>query len=153
MHLWRLCRRVYAATAFSGAGARLAGGRWNHRGTSVAYCTPVLSLAVLELFVHVDPDDAPDDLVSIEAELPDDVATETIAAASLPADWRAIPGPDALKDIGTAWVQSGRTAVLVVPSAIVPEEQNLLLHPAHPDAARLRILGTHPFSFDPRMWK
>jgi RES domain-containing protein len=153
LRLWRLCRRVHGTTAFSGEGARRASGRWNHRGTSVAYATSTLSLAVLELFVHVDPDDAPDDLVAIEAHLPDDVVTETIDVASLPADWRAIPGPDALKDIGSAWVRTGRAPVLIVPSAIVPEESNFLLNPAHPDAGRLRVVGTRSFTFDPRMWK
>ena len=58
-----------------------------------------------------------------------------------------------MKDLGTAWVKSARTAVLRVPSVVIPRETNVLLNPAHPDFDRIRIGGPEPFSFDPRMWK
>jgi RES domain-containing protein len=152
MHVWRLCRARHAATAFSGDGARIAGGRWNPRGTAVAYCASSLSLAALELFVHVDPMTAPADLVAVEAELPDDRA-EVLDVAALPPDWRAVPAPDELKEIGAAWVRSARSLALVVPSAVVPQERNVLVNPAHVHLPVLRTLGATAFTFDPRMWK
>lgn len=151
MRIWRLVRARHAATALSGEGARIAGGRWNHRGVSIAYCASSLSLATLELFVHVDPSSAPDDLVAVEVELPD--PPEELADDALPQDWRAVPAPDALKDIGSAWARSSRSLALGVPSAIVKRERNVLLNPAHPDFSRVKIIETAPFSFDPRMWK
>lgn len=152
MRVFRLCRERHVKTALSGEGARIAGGRWNHRGTSVAYCASSLSLAALEMFVHVDPVTAPADLVAIEIEVPDD-ALEVLPPEALPADWRAIPGPDALKELGTEWARSTRSLALGVPSAVVPRERNVLLNPSHPDIGQARIVETASFAFDPRMWK
>src|SRR5262249_30224678 len=148
--VWRICRRPYAA--FDGEGARQAGGRWNHRGVAVVYTSATLSLAALECFVHLDPSDAPTDLVVIPAAIPDRAARREIAAATLPPSWRRYPGSDALADLGTAWVRAGASAILVVPSAIVPRERNFLLNPAHPDFRQVRLGAAEPFSFDPRMW-
>ena len=151
MVVWRLVRERHAATALSGEGARIAGGRWNHRGTSIAYCASSLSLATLELFVHVDPASAPDDLVAVEIELPE--TPEDLGDHALPPDWRAIPAPDALKDVGSKWARSARSLALSVPSAIVKRERNILINPAHPDFSRVKVIEMAPFSFDPRMWK
>jgi RES domain-containing protein len=71
----------------------------------------------------------------------------------LPPDWRTYPAPDRLKDLGTAWIRDGRTVALVVPSAIIPREHNVLLNPVHPDFPRIRIGPASPFAFDPRLWK
>ena len=152
MKVARLCRRPFVGTAFTGEGARRSGGRWNPRGIRVAYCASHLSLSALEMLVHVDPDDAPDDLVALEATVPDEVV-ERLDVGTLAADWRAVPAPEALRDVGEAWVRSARSFALLVPSAIVPSEDNVLLNPAHPDAARLTVVAERPFTFDPRLWK
>ncbi len=76
-----------------------------------------------------------------------------IAVASLPRTWRRYPAPEHLADLGTGWVRAGRTAVLVVPSAIVPQEQNFLLNPAHRDFRAIGLGTPEPFSFDPRIWR
>ncbi|MGA9671505.1 MAG: RES family NAD+ phosphorylase, partial [Terracidiphilus sp.] len=70
MLVWRLCRERYAGEAFSGHGARLYGGRWNSAGTPMVYASSSLALAAIELFVHLEPNQQPADLVSIAAELP-----------------------------------------------------------------------------------
>ncbi len=119
----------------------------------MVYASSTLSLATLELFVHVDPDDLPDDLVSVRAELPDELLNEIVDPKTLPPDWRRTPSPVDLQDFGTAWVQSSRGVALVVPSAIVPSERNLLLNPAHADMARVVQHPPEPFRFDPRMRK
>ncbi|MGH7771373.1 MAG: RES family NAD+ phosphorylase [Candidatus Binatia bacterium] len=151
MRVWRVCSKRHQR--FDGEGARWYGGRWNHAGISVVYTSGSLSLAALELFVHVDIDIAPRNLVAIEADVPDSVATETVKVESLPKDWRRYPAPEALKDIGTAWAVKASTAILAVPSAVIPEERNYLLNPAHRDFKRIRIHKPMPFHFDPRMWK
>ena len=138
---------------FDGEGARLYGGRWNYAGTSIVYTSGSLSLAALELFVHVDTDLAPDGLIAIPADIPEDVAVGTVDIAKLPRNWRAYPAPEALKDLATAWVKESSTAVLAVPSAVIPSEQNYLLNPRHPDFRRIRIQKAIPFEFDPRLWK
>jgi RES domain-containing protein len=148
---WRLCSTRFAKTAFSGEGARMAGGRWNDKGIRVVYCGGSLALAALELFVHVDPGDLPDDLVAIQVTIPEDLEVERITVRSLPAGWRRTPGPETLKELGNAWVTRGSSAVLAVPSAIIPAEENYLLNPTHEDFSRVVLARPEPFVFDPRM--
>jgi RES domain-containing protein len=149
--LWRICRARRARAAFDGEGARLHPGRWNHRNVPAVYCASSLSLATLEYFVHVDPDELPDDLVSIRASMPDDVAVERVDRSRLPPDWRRSPGPDELRDIGSEWLESMRTVSLLVPSAVTPSETNIVINPRHPDMRRLTRLAAEAFAFDPRM--
>jgi RES domain-containing protein len=151
VRVWRICSRKHRR--FDGEGARRYGGRWNHTGASVVYTSGSLSLAVLELFVHVDIDTAPGDLVAIQVAIPDNLTIETVKIESLPRDWRRYPGPEALKDFGTAWAEKASTAILAVPSAVIPEERNYLLNPSHRDFKRIRLRKPVAFRFDPRMWK
>jgi RES domain-containing protein len=153
MILWRICKEVRAGTAFDGEGARRFPGRWNHRGVPMVYCTTALSLAALEVFVHLDPDDLPDDLVATRAELPDDLLPEVVDVATLPAGWNRTPGPTTLQDIGSAWVTASRSVALSVPSAIIPAERSVLLNPGHPDLVRIVRHPPERFIFDPRMRK
>jgi RES domain-containing protein len=149
MLLFRLARRVYPP--LDGEGARLYGGRWNSPGAPAAYAASHLSLAVLELLVHTDPDTLPADLVAHTVEAPDDLPAERVDAASLPPDWREVPDHPACRALGDAWLAAARTPLLAVPSAVVPEETNWLLNPRHPAAARVRAVRARPFSFDARL--
>jgi RES domain-containing protein len=151
LRVWRVCRRSHRA--FDGEGARLSGGRWNLRGTRVVYTSATLSLAALEYFVNVAPDEAPSDLVAVPAYIPDGLAVSSVATARLPKNWRAAPAPRALGRMGTAWAREGKTAVLAVPSAVIPQERNYLLNPVHLLFPRIQIGVAEPFAFDPRIWK
>ena len=151
MRVWRLCSRRHRA--FDGEGARLRGGRWNHRGTRVVYTSATLSLVALEYFVNLDPDLLPPDLVATPADIPDAVRIQRMNVRELPRNWRDTPAPEALADLAAAWTSRRPTAVLAVPSAVVPPEWNYLLNPAHPDFRRIRIADAEPFRLDPRLWK
>lgn len=151
--VWRIVKDRYAGSAFDGEGARLWGGRWNHPGTPMVYTSESLSLAVLEMFVHVEADVAPTGYVAVAADLPESFSIEHLDKSKLPGDWRSYPAPDSLKDLGTSWIESRRSAVLIVPSVVVPQESNLLLNPLVPGFSKLRTGSPEPFSFDPRMWK
>lgn len=152
---WRICKRSRVKTAFDGEGASRYPGRWNRKGVAVVYGASSLSLAMLEFLVHLDPDEWPDDLVSIRFEVPDPiaVAAETVDASTLPRDWRATPGPDLLRSIGTDWARDGRSVLLVVPSAVTPSETNLLLNPRHADIRGLVVHSPAAMVFDPRLRK
>lgn len=115
----------------------------------VVYCASSLALACLEVFVHVDATELPDDLVAIRVELPEDAVVEDVGP--LPRGWRAVPGPPSLRRIGSAWAARGQALGLRVPSAVIPEETNLLLNPKHPDMARVVRGLPRKFAFDPRM--
>lgn len=149
---WRLTTEARAGTAFDGEGARLYGGRWNHPGTSAVYAAESISLAALEYLAGVDVDLAPVALVVIPVAWTAEVAVRCLDVDELPADWRAFPHPASTRDIGTAWLHENTTAILSVPSAIVPEERIVVLNPRHPDAAALAIGSPRPFTFDPRLW-
>ncbi|NOS82297.1 MAG: RES domain-containing protein [Nitrospira sp.] len=153
MRVWRIIPKLHLSQAFDGEGARQFGGRWNRLGTRVVYTSATLSLAALEFFVNLDRDTEPDRLIAISADIPDDVRMGHIEVSDLPKNWRIYPVPEELQDFGTAWVTSASTAILVVPSAVIPDERNYLLNPAHPDFKRIRLNKPEAFHFDPRMWK
>lgn len=138
-------------SAFDGEGARSAGGRWNQAGTPLVYTSGTLALAALESLVHFDMAEAPDDLVSVDAEVPDSVGIGEINLNDLPDNWRQYPAPEELARLGTGWVEGGTTAVLAVPSAVIPSERNYLINPAHRDFGRIRIGVPQLFVFDPRL--
>jgi RES domain-containing protein len=153
MRVWRIIPKLHLSQAFDGEGARRFGGRWNGLGTRVVYASATLSLAALEFFVNLDRDTEPDQLVAVSADIPDDTRIGYIEVSDLPKNWRSYPVPEELQDLGTAWVASASAAVLVIPSAVIPEEHNYLLNPAHPDFKRFRLNKPEAFHFDPRMWK
>jgi len=153
MQLWRICRDRWAASAFDGEGARVTGGRCNHKGDAAVYSSSSLALAALELFVHLDPSEMPDDLVSLALHVPDDVSSRRVDTSDLPRNWREYPAPERLKDIGSEWRRTGGELLLIVPSAVVPLEHNVLINPAHPEFAHCTAGPPVPFHFDPRMWK
>jgi RES domain-containing protein len=112
-----------------------------------------LALAALEYFVNLDASQAPDGLVSIEVEIPDSVKVERTDTAALPSNWRDYPHPAELPLIGEAWLKAGSSVCLMVPSAVIAEEQNLLINPLDPDFRTLLFSPPQPFQFDARMWK
>lgn len=156
MRIWRICRKAYAAEAFTGEGARRFGGRWNSRGVPMVYCSSSLALAAIELFVHLEPNQAPDDLISISAILPHGEPAQTIEAAALPPQWwtdEALSGSGSARDLGDQWIRSHSSLALVVPSVPIRPEWNVLVNPLHPQIAALKIDPPQPFVFDARMFQ
>jgi RES domain-containing protein len=131
MLLHRICVAEFghtAATAFSGQGGIHGSGRWHHRGRLIVYTAAHRSLALLEILVHLDLRLALQPLVAWEIEVPDPHIEH---AAALPTFWKT--HTDHTRKIGDAWLLEHRSPALLVPSAIVPSEHNVLLNPAHPD--------------------
>lgn len=151
MRVWRLCKARYAADPLSGRGSLNASGRWHPRGLRIVYTSATLSLAALEMLVHLGRESLPDDLVQVEIEVPGTISVETLDPERLTPAWRSYPAPPELAAFGEEWLRQERTPLLRVPSAVVPEEWNLLINPAHPRAARVRPVGRKPFSFDVRL--
>ena len=96
-------------------------------------------------------DELADDYVATPIEVPDDLFVRVISIGNLPAGWDANEPLEATRDVGTNWAKELATAVLSVPSAVIPRERNYLLNPAHPDFARIRFHGPEPFYFDDRI--
>lgn len=144
---WRLVKTRHAATAFNGEGASIAGGRWNSQGVQVVYTSAFKSLAVLETLVHLNPQ------ISLSYVIFQVGFEETMIEklAERPREWQEMPAPRSVQGIGDLWVREGRSAVLEVPSTILPSESNFLINPNHPDFKKVVIGKPEPFAFDPRL--
>jgi RES domain-containing protein len=156
MRVWRLCKAAYAAEAFSGEGARRFAGRWNSRGVPIVYASTSLSLAAIELFVHLEPGLAPSDLVYLAAELPQGEPGRTLSPSELPPDWwtdDAAAGTGLTRGLGDAWIRDRTSLALMVPSVPIRSEWNMLLNPLHAGMKELRIEPPQPFVFDARMFQ
>ena len=146
---FRIVREAYTATAFTGEGAALTGGRWNSPGARVVYTSASASLAALETLVHLNPALRFKYLIfPIEF---DEALVEKIRPTSLPAGWRDEPPPPAAKRLGDAWVNQSRSAVLELPSVIIPGESNFLLNTSHPDFKSIIVGKAELFSLDSRL--
>jgi RES domain-containing protein len=149
---WRITKRKHARNAFSGEGAREFGGRWNSPGIAIVYTAQSQSLAALEMLVHLESPELLEKYVLLEVEFDGALVTE-VQRSQLPRNWRSDPPPAQVRAIGDEWALAGSSAVLLVPSALVPGENNFLLNPKHPDFTRLRIGEPLSFHFDPRLVK
>jgi len=151
MEAWRIVTSKHEAGAFSGEGASRYGGRWNSIGTKVVYVSSSLSLAALEMLVHL-PAGCSISFRTFRVRFKK-AWVQTLEGHALPQNWQEEPPAAETQAIGDAWAQGSGSAVLAVPSAIVPHEQNFLLNPAHPDFAKIQIDPATPFAFDPRLLK
>lgn len=153
IEVWRLVRSAFCPSpraAFSGEGAAIAGGRWNRRGTRVAYASWTRSLAILEILATIDRSDAPNDYVFASATLEE---REIERLATLPPTWRAPARSEASIELGENFLAGLKHLALAVPSAIVPHEYDYLINPRHPAFESLRVAETfEPFSFDDRIF-
>ena len=148
---WRLVKARRAADAWDGEGAYRYGGRWNSRGTRVVYSSQSLSLALLEILVHLDQTRAAPKLVAFFADIPaaciEDLSVGTQSNGLLSAPL-AVKNP---RRFGDAWIEEASSLALRVPSAVIPTEQNILINPGHPDFKRIRISQPEVFRFDDRL--
>jgi RES domain-containing protein len=146
---WRIVPEHRAGGAFSGEGARLFGGRWNSPGIAMVYASQHKSLAALEQLVHFNPI-TPNRFKVFEFQFPESLI-ENISLRNLPKEWRQEPPPPSTQKVGDVWAREMRSAVLAIPSILVPEELNYLLNPAHRDFKKITIGKPSDFSFDGRL--
>ena len=149
--LWRLVPAEHAYHAFSGQGAERFGWRWNRVGTPMVYLSETLSLAVLEIVVHLRPEDFQREYLSFSVDVPDSLKPIPAVSENLPEDWCSLPPGPASQNMGSAWSKAGTSVLLRVPSILIPGEYNFLLNPRHPDAKLLQRHTPRPFVLDPRL--
>lgn len=155
MLVWRIATDTpdYTAEEMSGLGAKATGGRWNRVGTAVVYTAGSRALACLETVVHLAAGSLPLNRYLVGIDIPDDVwaARQTLTAATAPVGWDALPAGLVSLEIGDRWVRGAACCILEVPSVIVPEESNILINPAHPDAARITAAKVRKWLYDSRV--
>ena len=147
-----------------GYGAARFGSRWNSPDADlrfdrrIVYASDTLPLAMLEVIVHVDSDvlqRVPHEHVLLDAE---EAFIAQLLAADLPAGWNAHPETATTQVIGDQWYDEGASAILRLPSAVLPPEDygpahsNYLIHARHPEILRAVLhLGHRELRFDPRL--
>lgn len=144
MVLWRISRHL----DLSGEGGFRAPGRWHHAGQPVVYLAERPAAALLEVCVHTSANDVPPEFTLLKIVGPD-VKPRVIKPDDLPSGWQS--RMEVTRDLGTAWLRRKESVLLRVPSAIVPETENCLLNPAHPDAKKFKIAEAFPYPFDARL--
>ena len=144
---WRIVDPAYIDDAFTGKGARMNGGRWNSPGTAIVYTASIISLATLELIVNVPRARRLPQYNLISCSF-HEALVEDLDRGSLPANWRTYPAPPEVQEIGERWIHEKRSAVLKVPSAVVEEDCNYLLNPAHEDFKSIDVGAARPFKLD-----
>ncbi len=146
---WRIVEAAFADTAFDGEGARRYDGRWHSKGLRVVYTSSGIALASLELLVHLESQHIPEYVV-FSCYFPE-ALVEMIDVRQLPPNWTDTPAPPELQRIGGTWLAGRTSAVLQVPSAIIPSDANYLLNPEHEDFKSIDIGVSRPFKLDPRL--
>jgi len=149
MIVYRIGKTKYADD-LTGEGARLNGGRWNHKLTACLYTSESRALALLEYTVNVNIDDIPRALSFTIVEIPD-TGIEAIKEEDLPGNWKQTPAPSSTKDFGTDLLKTTDSLILKIPSTVIPNEYNYLLNPAHPDSKNFKILDIKDFIYDVRI--
>ncbi len=149
---WRIVSANYKDKAYTGDGARIYGGRWNSKGVAVVYTAGSLALASIEMIVNLPAPKLLQKYVRISAQIGSDLVSH-LSEADLPEDWNSRPISPSTRAIGDSWVKKQSSAVLRVPSIVVPDEYNYLLNPTHPDFAKIEVGKPIIYYLDPRLSK
>ena len=150
MIVWRISNYL----DLSGQGGLRAPARWHHAGAPVVYTTSSPASALLEVLVHLELGDLehlPDSYQLLRIDVPDSIAIAKLDEDSLEPVWRKLP--ELTRAIGDKWLRESGSALLSVPSAIVPHTQNYLINPVHRDNRKIKIHSHGNFPFDFRLFQ
>jgi RES domain-containing protein len=149
MLVYRICLEIYAVGLYASGNPN----RWNSRGNFVIYTASNRSLACLENVVHRSSEGLNGLFKVMVIEIEDTIVVENISIESLPKDWNKRVSYPICQKLGDTWYQAGKTAVLEVPSSLIPKEKVYILNTNHPDFkdGRIRLVGLEDFEFDPRI--
>lgn len=146
---WRIIREKHLNSAFTGEGAKVWGGRWNPIGLPAVYCAANLSLAILEIIVHLEDDSGIDSYVAIPVSF-ESKLVQSIPASKLPKAWNDLPIDPASVSVGQKWLEEEKYPILKVPSIIVPIESDFVLNPLQPAFKTIEIGNHQSIHFDQR---
>lgn len=150
---YRICKTKYAATCFDGEGAFRFGGRWNSRGTRILYTAGSLSLAALEMLVHLNDQEILLSYSFAVAEFDESLVLPVEEFRALPENWSVSPPPLEIQRIGDEWARAQASVVLKVLTSIVPIEFNYLINVEHPEFFKVNLSKPQTFTFDERLYK
>lgn len=146
MDVYRISSALYIKD-LTGLGPKTYGGRWNFKGIPAIYTSETRALAALEFLVHVKTRTA-DNLKIATISVPDSIVPLGFRIETFPKGWRDHPPPVKLAEIGTDWLKSLKSLLLRVPSAVIPNEFNLIINPMHKDMKYVKIIHVENFTYD-----
>lgn len=149
MRVYRIGKTKHA-NDLTGEGARLFGGRWNHKLTPCIYTSESRALALIEYTVNINIEDIPRALSITIIEIPT-IGIQEIEEVQLPGNWKQVPAPSSTKDLGTQLLKTSAKPVLKIPSSVITEEYNYLLNPLHPDSKLFKVADIWDFVYDIRI--
>lgn len=153
--VWRIAvdAPLYKADELSGEGAKKSGGRWNKKGTPVVYTSESIALACLETLVHINAQGLPLNRYLVRIDIPIRVwnLAKKLSVKTAGLGWDALPSGTVSIEKGQKWLQSNASALLIVPSIVIPQANNILINPMHPDSRVIKAKKIEKFSYDPRL--
>jgi RES domain-containing protein len=149
MRVYRITARQYANDPLNGIGAASSGARWNSKGVRMGYTGSTRSLVTLEMLVHVSRDSVPTDRVMVLIDIPDDAI---VTLDPLPRGWDKLLYDTEVQAVGDAWIRRGDSLALRVPSAVVRQEFNILVNPAHARFREVVVAPHEPLVLDQRLF-
>jgi RES domain-containing protein len=149
---WRITRKKYVREAFSGEGAKQFAGRWNPIGYPVIYVAESLSLAILELIVHLENDSDISSFAAIPVNFSRSIV-QVLPESQWPDNWFSLPISEPSQQVGKTWIEEMSSVVLQVPSSVVPQECNFLINPRHPKFSKIKIGTPQSLHIDQRISK
>ncbi|MEH6764419.1 RES family NAD+ phosphorylase [Aequorivita antarctica] len=150
MRIYRITKTQFI-NDLSGEGARLFGGRWNKVGDGMLYFSQNLSLSLLEIIVHVDYAALPLDYSFLEVEIPDSTIKKIQSIDFIEPKWSTEAAVNQLQMLGSNWLKKKDSLAMSVPSAVMYQENNILINPSHMDFEKLKIIKIGKMDFDPRL--
>ena len=146
MNLWRISRH----RSLNGEGGRLFAGRWNYPGAPVVYLADSPGGAMVEVLVHLQVEDElmPPSYTLLQVVVPDELEVPLL---DLPAGEGWKTNLKLTRRLGDAWLRARETALVKVPSAILPATFNYLLNPLHVDADGIAIGESWRGFYDARL--
>jgi RES domain-containing protein len=148
MIVFRITNETYK-NDISGNGAAMFGSRWNSKGTRLLYTSQSISLSILESLVHLKRSDIPPTQYLLHIELPDEKEIAEISYKKIKKDWhREI---EYTQWMGDQFIRKKKNLFLKVPSAIVPQESNVLLNPAHNEFKKVKLVASELLELDKRL--
>ena len=151
MELYRITQEKYT-NDLSGNGARIYGGRWNSEGLFAVYTSSSRALALLETLAHASTKFLSEKrYMLVTLSLPDHIRPEELDRTKLSTGWDAADTRPLTKKLGDKFLRNKSSLLLIVPSVMIPEENNYLLNPLHPDSKKIKLINKRRIHFVARI--
>lgn len=147
MELFRISLAVYADKLYAPGFP----GRWNLEGEEVIYASSSRSLACLENMVHRKGRGDNLKYSTMVIYAPDTSSVTQVNLSDLSPSWNQGSDFFDCQFIGSEWFRKKKSLLLKVPSAVIPDEFNVVIHTSHPEFSEVSLIKILPFSFDRRL--